>query len=190
MARKLSIPLIRKAVKSASEKSVGETNLKLAGVMVLLTQRDGEYWIILNRRTMTVKHHKGEISFPGGSKDVTDSDLLFTALRETQEEMGINPEEVEVLGKIDVTPTQTGFLISPYVGIIDHPYKFSLSRSEVESVLEIPLSGLFSTHYRSDEIKSSKNQLQKAPAYSFDGNVVYGATARILDNLAELIKAA
>ena len=119
-----------------------------------------------------------------------DRDLLFTALRETQEEMGINPEEVEVLGKIDVTPTQTGFLISPYVGIIDHPYKFSLSRSEVESVLEIPLSGLFSTHYRSDEIKSSKNQLQKAPAYSFDGNVVYGATARILDNLAELIKAA
>ena len=93
--------------------------------MVLLTHRDGEYWIILNRRTMTVKHHKGEISFPGGSKDVTDPDLLFTALRETQEEMGINPEEVEVLGKIDVTPTQTGFLISPYVGIIDHPYKFS-----------------------------------------------------------------
>ncbi|PKB59984.1 MAG: hypothetical protein BZY65_02175 [SAR202 cluster bacterium Ae2-Chloro-G2] len=190
MPIKLSIPLIRKAVKSSSGRFVGEANLKLAGVMVLLTHRDGEYWIILNRRSMTVKHHKGEISFPGGSKDVTDSDLLFTALRETQEEMGINPEEVEVLGKIDVTPTQTGFLICPFVGIIDHPYKFSLSKSEVESILEIPLSGLFSTNYRCDEIKSSKDQLQKVPVYSFDGNVVYGATARILNNLAELIKAA
>ena len=154
MPIKLSIPLIRKAVKSSSETFVGEANLKLAGVMVLLTHRDGEYWIILNRRTMTVKHHKGEILFHRGSKDVTDSELLFTALRETQEEMGINPEEVEVLGKIDVTPTQTGFLICPFVGIIDHPYKFSLSKSEVESILEIPLSGLFSTNYRCDEIKS------------------------------------
>ena len=190
MPKKLSIPLIRKAVKSSSETFVGEANLKLAGVMVLLTHRDGEYWIILNRRTMTVKHHKGEISFPGGGKDVADRDLLFTALRETQEEMGINPEEVEVLGKIDVTPTQTGFLIWPFVGIIDHPYKFSLSKSEVESVLEIPLSSLFSINYRCDEIKPLKDQVQKVPIYSFDGNVVYGATARILDNLGRLIKAA
>ena len=158
--------------------------------MVLLTHRDGEYWINLNRRAMTVKHHKGEISFSGGSKDVTDPDLLFIALRETQKEMGINPEEIEVHGKIDVTPTRTGFLIWPFVGIVDHPYKFKLSKSEVESVLEIPLAGLFSTNYRCDEIKSSKDQLQKVPAYSFDGKVVYGATARILENLAELIKAA
>ena len=99
MARKLSISLIRKAVKSSSEISVGETSLKMAGVMVLLTHRDGEYWIILNRRSRTVKHHKGEISFPGGSKDLTDPDLLFTALRETQEEMGISPKGLKCSGK-------------------------------------------------------------------------------------------
>ncbi len=190
MARELSISLIRKAVKSSSKISACETNLKMAGVMVLLTHRDGEYWIILNRRSRTVKHHKGEISFPGGSKDLTDPDLLFTALRETQEEMGISPERVEVLGKIEVAPTRTGFLIWPYIGIIDHPYKFSLNKSEVESVLEIPLSGLFSAQYRRDEIKYTKDRLDKAPVYSFDGNVVHGATARILDNLAELIEAA
>ena len=89
-----------------------------------------------------MEHHKGEISFPGGMADPGDESLLHTALREAHEEMGIVPDDVDVIGQLDDTPTITGFMISTYVGVVRANYPFVPSTIEVAEVLTVPLSHL------------------------------------------------
>ena len=187
---KINFDLISKSVRETSPKVIEGADLKLAGVMVLLFQREEEYTVILNRRTRMVEHHKGEISFPGGRMEVGDEGLLDTALRETFEEMGISREKIQVLGRIDDMQTKTGYMIRPFVGVIDYPYNYRLSNEEVEEVLEMPVAGLFSPEYQRDEIRITGKKQDKAPVYVYEGNVVFGATARILHNLADIIAAA
>ncbi len=187
---KINFDLISKSVRETSPKVIEDADLTLAGVMVLLFQREEEYTVILNRRTRTVGHHKGEISFPGGRMEAGDEGLLDTALRETFEEMGISREKIQVLGRIDDMQTKTGYMIRPFVGVIDYPYNYKLSNEEVEEVLELPVADLFSPEYQRDEIHIAGKKQAKAPVYVYEGNVVFGATARILHNLADIIAAA
>ena len=187
---RINFELISKSVRRASPKTIQGAGLKPAGVMVLLFQREGEYTVILNRRTRMMEHHKGEISFPGGRMEVGDGCLLDTALRETFEEMGISREKIQVLGRIDDMQTKTGYMIRPFVGVIDYPYNYKLSSQEVEEVLELPVDGLFSSECQRDEIHMIGKKQVKAPVYVHEGNVVFGATARILRNLADIIAAA
>ena len=187
---KINFDLISKSVRETSPKVIEGADLTLAGVMVLLFQREEEYTVILNRRTRMVEHHKGEISFPGGRMEAGDEGLLDTALRETFEEMGISREKIQVLGRIDDMQTKTGYMIRPFVGVIDYPYNYRLSNEEVEEVLEMPVAGLFSPEYQRDEIRITGKKQDKAPVYVYEGNVVFGATARILHNLADIIAAA
>ena len=149
---KINFDLISKSVRETSPKVIEDADLTLAGVMVLLFQREEEYTVILNRRTRMVEHHKGEISFPGGRMEAGDEGLLDTALRETFEEMGISREKIQVLGRIDDMKTKTGYMIRPFVGVIDYPYNYKLSNEEVEEVLELPVAGLFSPECQRDEI--------------------------------------
>ena len=157
---------------------------------MLLYAKEGEYCILLNKRTDTVEHHKGEISFPGGSKDPDDSTLLDTALRETHEEMGINPDDVEVLGELDDTPTITNFLIATTVGTIPYPYDFKPSAFEVAEVLEVPISALMNGESRRDEIRIAGGELVNLPSYVYHGHVIFGATARVLSRFLELLETA
>ena len=187
---KINFDLISKSVRETSPKVIEGADLTLAGVMVLLFQREEEYTVILNRRTRMVGHHKGEISFPGGRMEAGDEGLLDTALRETFEEMGISREKIQVLGRIDDMQTKTGYMIRPFVGVIDYPYNYKLSNEEVEEVLELPVADLFSPEYQRDEIHIADKKQAKAPVYVYEGNVVFGATARILHNLADIIAAA
>ena len=187
---KINFDLISKSVRETSPKVIEGADLTLAGVMVLLFQREEEYTVILNRRTRTVGHHKGEISFPGGRMEAGDEGLLDTALRETFEEMGISREKIQVLGRIDDMQTKTGYMIRPFVGVIDYPYNYKLSNEEVEEVLELPVADLFSPEYQRDEIHIAGKKQAKAAVYVYEGNVVFGATARILHNLADIIAAA
>ena len=158
-----------------------------AGVLLLLFDRGGEYWVILNRRTQKVEHHKGEICFPGGRKDSLDKDLTETALRETWEEMGIAPGSVSVLGVLDKTETTTGYEITPTVGLISYPYQFNTHNDEVEAVIEMPLSALFLNDTRRDEAKLIEGEVIMQPAFHYENNMIFGATARILNNFACLI---
>ena len=171
---------------------LGETNSSskgytAAGVLLILFERDGEHWIILNKRTQKVEHHKGEICFPGGRKEILDKDLTETALRETWEEMGVQPNDVSVLGVLETTQTTTGYEITPTVAWISHPYQFDIENDEVEEIIEIPLAVLFSRCARRDEAKLLAGQVVNQPAYQYGGNLVFGATARILNNFADTI---
>ncbi len=182
--------VIRRILAENPKKTISDPSLTPAGVLLLLYPKDGEYCVLLNKRTDQVEHHKGEISFPGGSKDTTDATLLDTALRETYEEMGIRPEDVEVLGQLDDTPTSTNFLITTTVGTIPYPYNFNPSELEVAEVLEVPLPALMDGETRRDEVRIVDDDLDYAPSYVYQGHLIFGATARVLSRFLELLETA
>lgn len=182
--------VIRRALSESPKKTIQDPSLTPAGVMLLLYPKDGEYCVLLNKRTNQVEHHKGEISFPGGSRDGEDETLLATALRETHEEMGIRPEDVEVLGELDDVPTSTSFLISTTVGTIPYPYEFQPNEHEVAEVVEVPVQALLGENAVRDEVRIVDEDLVNSPTYAYQGHLVYGATARVLSRFLELLQAA
>ena len=182
--------LIRRILTENPKKTVVDSSLTPAGVTLILYPKDGEYCILLNKRTDTVDDHKGEISFPGGRKDPEDKTLLDTALRETHEEMGISPDDVDVLGEIDDVPTNTSYLISTFVGTIPYPYEFAPSEAEVAEVLEVPISTLMDINSARDEVRVRDGELVNSVSYSYDGHLIFGATARILSRFLELLDTA
>ena len=157
-------------------------------MLLLLYVKDGKHCVLLNKRTERVEHHKGEISFPGGTRDPADASLLDTALRETCEEMGVGPQDVEVLGELDDAQTTTSYLISPYVGAIPYPYDFAPSDGEVAEVLEVPLDALLDPDNARDEVRIADGLRVSSPVYSYRGHLIHGATARILDRLLGLLR--
>ena len=114
-------------LRSRQRRTVSDPSLTCAAVLVPLLVRDGEWCVLVTRRTQHVGHHKGQMSFPGGACDAADAHLEATALRETYEEIGIPPEAVEVLGLLDDLPTITDFVITPFVGVIPYPFPYRLN---------------------------------------------------------------
>jgi 8-oxo-dGTP pyrophosphatase MutT (NUDIX family) len=162
-------------------KSREDPTLRPSAVLLLCYKKDGTYCVLFNKRTEKVEFNKGDICFPGGSKDPGDADLITTALRETREEMGVEPTDVTILGELDSTTTNSGFSIKPYVGTIPSPYNFTPSKDEVAEVLEIPFSSLLSEAIlRVDTRVLPDGQVDQGRAYVYGPHYIYGATARIL----------
>ena len=157
-----------------------------SAVMVLLYPKNGEYCILLNKRSEEVEHHKGEISFPGGARDPDDSDSLATALRETEEEMGIKRGDVTVNGEMDETVTRSGFLVNVFVGTIGYPYAFKPSAIEIAEVLEFPVSSLTDPVNRRSETRWQDGKPMTSYSYVHEKHVVFGATARILQECIDI----
>ncbi len=178
--------VVRRVLSRNPKKSISDTSLTPAGVMLLLYPKNGEYCVLLNKRTDDVEHHKGEISFPGGRKDDEDDTLLRTALRETHEEMGIRPDDVDLLGELDDMTTSTQFLISTFVGSIPYPYEFKPSISEVAEVLEVPVAELLEAKNLRDEVRIVDDELVNTPVYAHQGHLIHGATARLLTRFLEM----
>ena len=179
---------IRRIVAETPRRTVDDLSLTPAGVMVLIYPNNGDHYVLLQKRSSKVDSHKGEISFPGGKRDPEDVTILDTALRETHEEMGIHPKDVEVFGPLDQTATTSGFCTSPFAGTIPYPYEFSPQEEEVAEVLEVPVSSLMDSANRRDEIRVADGDLQDAPVFAYDGHIIFGATARILDRFIELLE--
>ena len=179
--------IVRRILSERPKKTIEDPSLTPAAVMLLLYPKDGEYCVLLNTRTDQVEHHKGEISFPGGRRDEKDATLVDTALRETYEEMGIRPEDIELLGELDDMATISRFVMSTYVGTIPYPYDFKPNEREVAEVLEVPISTLMSKDNIRDEVRIVDGQLVNSPAYAAQGRLIYGATARVLEGLLELL---
>ena len=183
----LATKTIRHILSQNPKTALTDPSLTPAGVMVLLYPKNGEYCVILNKRSHWVEHHKGEISFPGGRRDEGDATLLDTALRETHEEMGVRPEDVDLLGEIDDFTTNSRFLITPYVGAIPYPYDFMPSKREVAEVLEVPISTLTDPDNIRDEVRIVDDRSVHSASYVYQGHLVFGATARVIKRFLELV---
>ncbi len=163
--------------------------LTCAAVLIPLVCKDGEWHVVVTQRTQTVEVHKGQISFPGGACDVDDKDLLSTALRETHEEIGVPPNVVEVLGALDDFRTITNFSVTPFVGVIPHPFAYRPSPGEVESVVEVPLSFLRDPQNLRMEQRDHEGQVLDVLFWDFGPYTIWGATARMLQIFLDLVPA-
>ncbi len=174
-----------------SPRSVEAPDARRAAVLVLLEHDRGEDRVVLTKRTDTVEHHKGQISFPGGRVDPSDADLIATALRETWEEIGVLPEEVAIIGRLDDMVTTSNYLVTPYVGVLlMTPYAFIASDAEVAAILEPPLAHLLDEASLLMETRELRGEVQLLPAYLWEGHRIWGATARMLQELLELLRGA
>lgn len=178
---------LRGVLKPLSHRVAPPEGLRSAGVLVPLRARGDEVSVVIARRTEQVPHHKGQICFPGGSRDPGDADLLETALREAEEELGIRRGDVEILGAMDPVVTVTGFFIQPFVAKISATAEFRLDEFEMAEVFEAPLPifGEFDRYrYAESTFRGERNRV-----YFFDygPHTIWGATAMILHRLAELV---
>ena len=161
--------------------------LRPAGVLVPLRTGEHGVTVVLARRTEQVPHHKGQVCFPGGSRDPGDRDLLATALREAEEELGIRREEVELLGSMLPVETVTGFSIRPFVARIPGSSSFRLAAFEVAEVFEAPLAVFGEFHrYRWAEA-SFRGRETRVYFLDYGTHTIWGATAKILHDLAERV---
>jgi 8-oxo-dGTP pyrophosphatase MutT (NUDIX family) len=167
--------------------AVPGADLVPAGVLVPLFVQGQELRVLLTQRTLMVKDHRGQIAFPGGVWDAADSHLLATALRETFEEIGLAPETVEVLGSLPGVDTITGYQITPFVGLIPHPYDFKPSPQEVERLLALPLAGFFVPERWSSGPYVFQGRTTRVCYWQNGDEVVWGATARILLTLLAIL---
>jgi 8-oxo-dGTP pyrophosphatase MutT (NUDIX family) len=168
--------------------TVDSHSLVPAAVLLALYEFDGDLRVVLQKRSQQVEHHKGEISFPGGMVDPGDETYLDTALREAHEEMGIRPQDVRVLGRLDDMPTISHFMISTYVGAIPSPYAFTPSSIEVAEVLLPSIADLRDADTVREEARLEGDDVVTMPCYTFDGHVIFGATARILGQFIDLTR--
>jgi 8-oxo-dGTP pyrophosphatase MutT (NUDIX family) len=150
-----------------------------SAVLVPLFYRQGEYCILFTKRTDKVREHKGQISFPGGSRHEGDRAALDTALRECTEEIGLAPDDVRVLGELDDAVTTTSnYVITPFVAMIPYPYPFKMDGWEVEEIIEVPVAALLDEEKRHHDAHVEHGT--NGYFYHYQGRVIWGATAEIL----------
>ncbi len=176
---------LRLSLHTSPSKSLesGGMQLKHASVLAPLFWRGDEAWAYVTMRPKTLRKHPGQIAFPGGGSEPADLTPLHTALRETREELGILPEQVEVLGMLGAMPTPTGFYVQPFVGVVPEGMTLTPNAVEIEEVLEVPLFRL----------REEKREFYHAPrdAYVWGAgeHAIWGATYRMMHQLLEHVRA-
>jgi 8-oxo-dGTP pyrophosphatase MutT (NUDIX family) len=160
---------------------------KDAAVLVPLLPRPGGLVAVFTERRADLSRHAGEISFPGGRQDEPDEDLRLTALREADEEIGLEPERVELVGALPPVGTfVTGYRVHPFVGVVADGPAWRPQETEVARVLELSIADLVSGHEMRRLVR--KGVPFRTPTYTVDGHLVWGATARIVQSLLDRLR--
>ena len=160
--------------------------LRRAAVLVPMIERTAGVTLLLTQRSAHLPSHAGQISFPGGALEPDDPDERTTALRESQEEVGIKPDQVELLGRLDSYITRTGFLITPFVGIVHPPITIAADPFEVADVFEVPLAFLMDPDNVRRDSRDLLGKLRHFYAIPYGERYIWGATAGMLINLMEI----
>jgi 8-oxo-dGTP pyrophosphatase MutT (NUDIX family) len=187
IAQKLRQAEAQNASDEYTENSLREgKKLKCAAVLIPLAAIEGEWHLLFTRRTERVEAHKGQVSFPGGACDEGETTPEETALREAEEEIGLNPHHVRLLGRLTPLVTVTYFRVRPIVGIIPWPYTFRVSTIEVARLFTIPLAWLAKReNYWEFHLPDSERSV--IAYHPYDGELLWGATARMTVNFLETI---
>jgi 8-oxo-dGTP pyrophosphatase MutT (NUDIX family) len=182
---------LQQKLQSQGARIHSESEARLAAVLIPLYSENGSWHVLYTKRTDEVEEHRGQVSFPGGIIESNDINYESAALRETDEEIGIDPGHVTLLGKLDAMLTITDFQIVPVVGVIPWPYELTLNSTEVDHVFGVPISWLAEpANLESHSLKSPDSERQ-IPVYTFkpyQGEIIWGATARITRSLLKLIE--
>jgi len=164
-----------------------DTTLTSAAVLIPIFYFEGEYRLLLTKRSDTLRDHRGQISFSGGRCETSDKSPLETALRESWEEIGLDPDVVEVLGALDDRPTMhTNYLITPIVGVIPWPVELSIDPVEVAEIITVPISTLLADDCLRQEDDPVNDGTSEGYFYYCDRKIVWGATARILTQFLDI----
>ena len=186
----LSEEKIVKLLGERKRKTIRDENLKVSAVYIPMFVKGGEYYLLFTRRTYKVRHHKGQICFPGGTfHSHEDTDLEDTAMRETEEELGILRDDLRIFGPLDdISTHSSAFIITPYVGIFPYPYDFNINTFEIEALIEVPLAALLDDKNYKEELWIIEGEPYQASLYRYGQDIIWGATARILNHFLDLLR--
>jgi 8-oxo-dGTP pyrophosphatase MutT (NUDIX family) len=159
-----------------------------AAVLVPLVERPGGLTVLLTRRSEQLQSHAGQICFPGGRVEQGDPDAIATALREAEEEVGLSRELVTPVGRLDMYITRTGFEVTPVVGIVAPPPVLAPDPFEVAEVFEVPLTFFLDPVNRERQSRTYSGKLRHFYVFAWSNYFIWGATAGMLVNLAELLQ--
>lgn len=163
------------------EECLDSVSPRIAAVLLLAYPKEGEPYVVFTRRSQSLPDHPGQISLPGGSRDPDDADLSVTALRETEEELGVPPHAVEILGSLpEVYVPVSRFLVTPYVGAIGFRPEFEPNVHEVAEVIEVPLHGLRDPIAYHEELRTRGREVHRVWFYAHGPHEIWGATARVV----------
>jgi len=158
-----------------------------AAVLVPLVDHSEGLTVLLTLRTLHLHDHAGQISFPGGRIDPGDTDAAAAALRETEEEVGLKPERVRLVGRLDTYVTRTGYQVTPLVGLVEPPLDLAIDPEEVAEAFEVPLDFLLDPANRRRDSRFYQGMERYFWAMPFGRHYIWGATAGMLVNLAEVL---
>lgn len=166
----------------------GRHGTTAAAVLIPIIAHPEGPTVLFTQRTQHLKSHSGQVSFPGGRAEPGDASAEFTALREAQEEVGLAPDRVEILGRLPDYHTRTGFRVAPVIGVVAPPLELAPDPREVESVFEVPLAFLMDAANRERRTREFQGMTVGFYVYEYQGRVIWGATAGMLVNLHKMLE--
>lgn len=163
---------------------VKDDHLKASAVLIVLHEIEEQWQLLFTKRSKHLTSHAGQISFPGGRYEENDGHLMQTALRETEEEIGINKSFIRVISQLDELTTLTGFRIFPFISIIENLPELTIDHSEVDNVFSVPLEFLFNRKNHQQESLFFQGKNRNFYKIVWQDRVIWGATAQIIINLS------
>lgn len=178
---------IKEVLNQRLPRAIERKSLKDAAVLIPIIFKDNQPHVLVTKRTNNVGTHKGEVSLPGGGIDQDDPTPLYTALRETYEEVGIKSEDVSVLGEFDHFISIYGFHVYTFVGLIPYPYPLTINHDEIESYTEVPLSLFVEEQYNDVQYYTYEGTSYAIYYYHYNGYTIWGLTAHILTDFSRKV---
>ena len=179
---------IRQILQARTSHEMSVPGRRLAAVLMPVYEQKGEYGILFTKRSENVYYHRGQISFPGGGYEAQDASLQHTALRESAEEIGLQPMHVQLLGQLDdLLTTNSNYLVRPFVGLIPYPYPFVLDAYETAYLIEVPLTFLRQHNPLAQETREHEGRIVQSFFFDYEGHTIWGATAKILKQFLDFL---
>jgi 8-oxo-dGTP pyrophosphatase MutT (NUDIX family) len=175
---------LRQRLASPAPRRLTPGEVRSAAVLIPLFVEAGQLWTVLTKRAQHLPHHRGQIAFPGGAREIGE-DVWRTALRESQEEVGIDPRQVIRIGELDEAATPSGFHIVPCVGAVPHPLVTKPNEEEIDEVFTVPLLAFADVRVVEDRLVRIDDVERVIRIYHVGKRQIWGLTARIIQNLMQ-----
>lgn len=162
--------------------------LKKAAILMPLVQRENGLHMIFTQRALHLRHHPGQVSFPGGRYELSDDSLATTALRETEEEIGIEQRFIELVGNLPSITTSSGYHVTPFIGFVENTEVVIIDRTEVRACFEVPFSFLLNNNNFSKQHLFANKKRHFTYCCAYQNHLIWGATAQMLVNLQQHLR--